>query len=167
MWWFDLWCFLKGTSRGLEALQSHMTDSYYMLRGQGGYKIRLELAIRTPGCPLKRSSADSCVSQRVVAKMETLYTWNQRCWNRPLTGLQYFMEAPGCLEHTNIFALEKHNFQYTWIHSTATITKLQCLCLISFWKIILERWNLSIVQVLVYLSEITTGPRYSIPVYAI
>ncbi len=23
-----------------------------MLRGQGGYKIRLELAIRTPGCPL-------------------------------------------------------------------------------------------------------------------
>ncbi len=27
-----------------------------MLRGQGGYKIRLELAILTPGCPLKQFS---------------------------------------------------------------------------------------------------------------
>ncbi len=27
-----------------------------MLRGQGGYKIQLELAIPTPGCPLKRVS---------------------------------------------------------------------------------------------------------------
>ena len=72
---------LKGTSRGLEALQSHMNGSYYksvlcwqqptigtqqsrhnMLRGQGGQKIQLELAIRTPGCPLKHmADASDCV----------------------------------------------------------------------------------------------------------
>ncbi len=44
------------------------------------------------------------------------------------------------------FLMEICTNQYTWIHSTATITRLPCLCLISFWRIILESWNLSIVQ---------------------
>ncbi len=38
-----------------------------ILRGQGGYKIRLEIAIQTPGCPLKSKKKTFDSHSRLVA----------------------------------------------------------------------------------------------------
>ncbi len=53
-----------------------------MLRGQGGYKIRLELAIRTPGCPLKGSAdltyeenTQICKSVQTFIKESKRFNW--------------------------------------------------------------------------------------------
>ena len=73
---------IKGTSRGIEALQSHMNDSYYksvsrhnMLRGQGGYKIQMELAPRTPGCPLNIAHYPDSHCRCLFSKKSILSTY--------------------------------------------------------------------------------------------
>ncbi len=42
-----------------------------MLRGQEGYKKRLELAIRTPGCPLK---------DEVVSDVRNIWRYMEKCY---------------------------------------------------------------------------------------
>ena len=59
-----------------------------MLRGQGGYKIRLELAIRSPGCPLKFAELSAKILLKYITGVTGRSPSSRRSASTPLSGME-------------------------------------------------------------------------------